>query len=128
MNVADMLTKPLLSARYHQLGSDIGLCEIDDMNCGEINVLETYRAPRCAACTHRLHFYVEMEIQVTDAGLARWQCELCDDTIPWVEWVQYPAWMWTTSPTSSAGSSRTGSTHSGDAAPSLHDLEGDDEH
>eukprot|EP00972_Heterocapsa_arctica_P104387 15386330-Heterocapsa_arctica.AAC.1 len=70
-----------------------------------------------------------MEIQVTNEGLARWQCELCNDTIPWTEYVAYPGWMRTTSPTTSASSTHTSSTHSGGATPSLHDTdEGDEIH
>eukprot|EP00972_Heterocapsa_arctica_P051880 7631619-Heterocapsa_arctica.AAC.1 len=59
-----------------------------------------------------------MEIQVNDESIARWQCELCDDVITWLEYRQLPPWM----PPTSAGSSAT-STHSGSAAPPLHELE-----
>eukprot|EP00972_Heterocapsa_arctica_P026213 3859282-Heterocapsa_arctica.AAC.1 len=59
-----------------------------------------------------------MEIQVTEEGIARWQCELCDDEMTWLEYRQLPARMWP----ASAGSSAT-STHSGSAAPAVHKLE-----
>eukprot|EP00972_Heterocapsa_arctica_P012684 1863882-Heterocapsa_arctica.AAC.1 len=55
-----------------------------------------------------------MEIQINEQGIARWQCELCDDEITWLEYRQLPAWMWPTS----AGSSAT-STHPGSAAPAV---------
>eukprot|EP00972_Heterocapsa_arctica_P031616 4656888-Heterocapsa_arctica.AAC.1 len=59
-----------------------------------------------------------MEIQVTEEGIARWQCELCDDEMTWLGYRQLPAWIWPTS----AGSSAT-STHSGSAAAAVHELE-----
>eukprot|EP00972_Heterocapsa_arctica_P066882 9869910-Heterocapsa_arctica.AAC.1 len=59
-----------------------------------------------------------MEIQVTEEGIARWQCELCDDEMTWLEYRQLPPWRWPTS----AGSSAT-STHSGSAVPPVHELE-----
>eukprot|EP00972_Heterocapsa_arctica_P046853 6916143-Heterocapsa_arctica.AAC.1 len=62
-----------------------------------VNVLEIYRAPRCLRCTLRVDFYVEMEIQVNEQGIARWQCELCEDEMTWLEYRQLPAWMWPTS-------------------------------
>eukprot|EP00972_Heterocapsa_arctica_P039383 5799970-Heterocapsa_arctica.AAC.1 len=81
----------------------MGLCANDDEGSDNlVNVLEIYRAPRCARCTLRVGFYVEMEIQVTEEGLARWQCELCDDEMTWLECRQIPAWMWPTSAGSSA--------------------------
>eukprot|EP00972_Heterocapsa_arctica_P062621 9233591-Heterocapsa_arctica.AAC.1 len=69
-----MLTKALNSARYHLLGQQMGLCVNDDGGDNMVNVLEIYRAPRCTRCTLRVDFYVEMEIQVTEDGIARWQC------------------------------------------------------
>eukprot|EP00972_Heterocapsa_arctica_P029633 4365036-Heterocapsa_arctica.AAC.1 len=67
-----MLTKALNSARYHMLGEQMGLCDANDDEGSDnlINVLEIYRAPRCARCTLRVDFYVEMEIQVTEEGIA----------------------------------------------------------
>eukprot|EP00972_Heterocapsa_arctica_P004408 655122-Heterocapsa_arctica.AAC.1 len=59
-----------------------------------------------------------MEIQLMEEGIARWQCELCDDEMTWLEYRQFPAWMWPTS----AGSSAT-STQSGSAVPPVHELE-----
>eukprot|EP00972_Heterocapsa_arctica_P087590 12914905-Heterocapsa_arctica.AAC.1 len=66
-----MLTKALNSLRYQMLGQLIGLHIVDDdVSDNLINVLEIYRAPRCARCTLRVGFYVEMEIQVTEEGIA----------------------------------------------------------
>eukprot|EP00972_Heterocapsa_arctica_P024076 3547475-Heterocapsa_arctica.AAC.1 len=62
----------------------MGLCVSDDGDDNMVNVLEIYRAPRCTRCTLRVDFYMEMEIQVNDDGIARWQCELCDDVITWL--------------------------------------------
>eukprot|EP00972_Heterocapsa_arctica_P109632 16139568-Heterocapsa_arctica.AAC.1 len=59
-----------------------------------------------------------MEIQVNEQGIARWQCELCDDMMTWLEYRQLPVWMWPTSVGSSATSTRSGS-----AAPAAHELE-----
>eukprot|EP00972_Heterocapsa_arctica_P046330 6835147-Heterocapsa_arctica.AAC.1 len=55
-----------------------------------------------------------MEIQVNEQIIARWQCELCDDVITWLEYRQSLAWMWPLS----VGSSET-STHSGSVAPAV---------
>eukprot|EP00972_Heterocapsa_arctica_P027522 4045597-Heterocapsa_arctica.AAC.1 len=63
-----------------------------------------------------------MEIQITEEGIARWQCKLCDDEMMWLEYRQLPLWMWPTS----AGSSKM-STHSGSAVPPVHELENDDQ-
>jgi hypothetical protein len=119
-----MLTKPLHSARYHELGEQMGLCSgcDEDEERGEVDAIEFYRAPQCIRCTSRVDDYVDMEIQVDDDGLARWQCELCDDIVTWQHYREWPALLlWPTSPTGSAGSSAT-STHSGSAAPAPADL------
>eukprot|EP00972_Heterocapsa_arctica_P051330 7550362-Heterocapsa_arctica.AAC.1 len=86
-----MLTKALNSARYQMLGQQLGLRIIDDdVSDNLINVLEIYRAPRYSRCTLRVGFYVEMGIQVTEEGTARWQCLLCDDEMTWLEYRQLP--------------------------------------
>eukprot|EP00972_Heterocapsa_arctica_P007208 1051416-Heterocapsa_arctica.AAC.1 len=59
-----------------------------------------------------------MEIQVNEQGIARWQCELCDDEMTWLEYRHLPAWMWPVS----VGSSET-STQSGSPAPAVLELE-----
>eukprot|EP00972_Heterocapsa_arctica_P018721 2769808-Heterocapsa_arctica.AAC.1 len=61
----------------------MGLCSGCDADDNMIDVLEIYRAPQCLRCTLRVDFYVAMDIQVNDDGMARWQCELCDDVISW---------------------------------------------
>eukprot|EP00972_Heterocapsa_arctica_P076582 11297262-Heterocapsa_arctica.AAC.1 len=55
-----------------------------------IAVLELYRAPKCATCSTRLDMFIDMEIQVDDDGLARWQCEVCDAVMTWQQFRQLP--------------------------------------
>eukprot|EP00972_Heterocapsa_arctica_P092101 13584172-Heterocapsa_arctica.AAC.1 len=53
-----------------------------------IAVLEMYRAPPCVRCSTRTDMYIDMEIQVDDNGLARWQCEICIFVLSWEHYRQ----------------------------------------
>eukprot|EP00972_Heterocapsa_arctica_P095355 14062999-Heterocapsa_arctica.AAC.1 len=64
--------------RFSNKGGDIDM----------IAVLKIYRVPPCVRCSTRTDMCVDMEIQVDDDGLARWQCEVCDYVLMWEQYSQ----------------------------------------
>ena len=51
--------------------------------------LQFYRSPSCCTCSRREEWYVDMEIQVNCMGFARWECEMCSETMSWRRYLQW---------------------------------------